>query len=48
VAYAYVPSDQQARFTTRRWYVSALEMLVLGGCCAAVAYEIGSLVNALI
>lgn len=38
----------KARFTTRRWYVSALEMLVLGGCCAAVAYEIGSLVNALI
>jgi hypothetical protein len=27
---------------------SGLEMLFLGGCCAAVAYEIGALVDKLI
>jgi hypothetical protein len=31
-----------------RWYVSGIEMVLLGGCCAAVAYEIGKLVDGLI
>ena len=35
----------KSKFATRTWYMSGLEMVILGGCCAAVAYEIGAIVD---
>eukprot|EP00953_Heterococcus_sp_UTEX-ZZ885_P035540 18342-Heterococcus_DN1.PRE.4 len=35
----------KSKFAIRSWYVSGIEMVLLGGCCAAVAYEIGKLVD---
>lgn len=34
----------QATFVARAWLGSGIETLVLGGCCAGLAYEIGSVV----
>lgn len=41
-------SSWQSRFSTRNWFLSGIEMLGLGGVCAALAYEIGDLVTHLI
>lgn len=38
----------QAKFSTRTWWGSGLEMLLLGGVCALVAYELGNLVSQLV
>ncbi|TFJ87171.1 hypothetical protein NSK_001503 [Nannochloropsis salina CCMP1776] len=38
----------KSKFSTRGWLHSGLEMLVLGGICAVMAYEIGHLVSSLV
>lgn len=38
----------QSKFSTRTWYHSGLEMLLLGGVCAVMAYELGNLVSQLV
>ena len=34
----------QSTFVSRSWVGSAIETMVLGGCCAGLAYEIGAAV----
>eukprot|EP00611_Tribonema_gayanum_P010642 TRINITY_DN206_c8_g1_i1.p1 TRINITY_DN206_c8_g1~~TRINITY_DN206_c8_g1_i1.p1 ORF type:complete len:281 (-),score=66.11 TRINITY_DN206_c8_g1_i1:247-1089(-) len=38
----------KSKFATRSWYASGVEMVCLGGVCAAVAFEIGNLVDGLL
>ncbi|CAM9326981.1 unnamed protein product [Phaeothamnion confervicola] len=41
----FVMGAVKSQFGTRSWYCSGIEMLLLGGSCAFVAYEIGSIVE---
>ncbi|CAM9428908.1 unnamed protein product [Sphacelaria rigidula] len=38
----------KSQFGTRSWYISGLEMFLLGGSCAVLAYEIGKAVDTLL
>lgn len=38
----------KSQFGTRQWHISGLEMLLLGGSCAALAFEIGKAVDGLL
>ncbi len=42
------PYNTQSKFSTRTWYGSGLEMLLLGGVCAVVAFEGGRIVAELV
>mmetsp|Transcript_424 Transcript_424/g.626 ORF Transcript_424/g.626 Transcript_424/m.626 type:complete len:310 (-) Transcript_424:228-1157(-) len=44
----FVMGAVKSYFGTKPWYWSGMEMLILGGCCAAVAYLIGNIVDSLI
>lgn len=44
----FVMGAVKSKFSTRGWLHSGMEMLVLGGVCALMAYEIGHLVSSLI
>mmetsp|Transcript_34588 Transcript_34588/g.45718 ORF Transcript_34588/g.45718 Transcript_34588/m.45718 type:complete len:286 (-) Transcript_34588:307-1164(-) len=38
----------KSHFSTRSWYCSGIETMLLGGCCAGLAFEIGNLVQDII
>ncbi|CAM9432065.1 unnamed protein product [Ascophyllum nodosum] len=38
----------KSQFGTRKWYTAGAEMLLLGGACAALAFEIGKAVDGLV
>ncbi|KAM3570727.1 hypothetical protein VYU27_007226 [Nannochloropsis oceanica] len=44
----FVMGAVKSKFSTRGWLHSGMEMLVLGGVCALMAYEIGHLVSSLV
>jgi len=44
----FVMGAVKSKFSTRGWLHSGLEMLLLGGVCALMAYEIGHLVSSLV
>jgi DNA damage-binding protein 1 len=44
----FVMGAIKSKFSTRGWFHSGLEMLLLGGVCAFLAYEIGHLVSQLV
>mmetsp|Transcript_37593 Transcript_37593/g.49544 ORF Transcript_37593/g.49544 Transcript_37593/m.49544 type:complete len:279 (+) Transcript_37593:172-1008(+) len=44
----FVMGAVKSYFGTKAWYWSGLEMLLLGGTCAFVAYEIGNLVGGIL
>lgn len=44
----FIMGAVKSKFSTRGWLHSGLEMLVLGGICAVMAYEIGHLVSSLV
>jgi VIT1/CCC1 family predicted Fe2+/Mn2+ transporter len=43
----FVLGAQKVRITNKNWFVSGLEMLVIGGVAAAAAYGIGALLSGL-
>ena len=43
----FVLGAQKVRITAKNWFVSGIEMLVLGGIAAAAAYGIGALLQGL-
>uniref|UniRef100_A0A6V1NR54 Vacuolar iron transporter 1 n=1 Tax=Heterosigma akashiwo TaxID=2829 RepID=A0A6V1NR54_HETAK len=38
----------KSHFSTKSWYCSGIETLLLGGCCAGIAYEIGNCVQSML
>jgi len=38
----------KSQFSSRSWFCSGMESMILGGCCAGLAYEIGDIVHAVL
>ncbi|CAN0359057.1 unnamed protein product [Discosporangium mesarthrocarpum] len=41
----FIVGGAKSHFSARSWFASGLETLILGGCCAGLAYEIGAVVS---